>query len=63
MNHDPKFLPINWLDSIILNGTDVLALQKDMIVTIIHFWEVSPYFPAHIVNHLCSSCEITCHFS
>lgn len=51
---------MNSLKSSVLNGADVLPLQKDMTVTIIfNFWKVSFYFPAHMVNPLCNFCEIS----
>lgn len=40
-----------FLNSDILNSTDVLPLQKDMIVTIFSHLEVSSYSAARIVNH------------
>lgn len=57
----PKFLLINYLKSCILNGTDVLLVQKDIIATLILLLGCC-YFPAHIVNLICNSCEINGHF-
>ena len=50
-----KFLWNNLLNGGILNSSDVLPLQKDRIVRINSLLFL---LPAHIVNHLCSSCEI-----